>query len=67
MVADPKTFEPWFEDMEVSNPLDFNGYEEKLAALFSSDLFFNFSSSLLYRFIGNLRFLSIPNLFSAIF
>ena len=32
MVADPKTFEPWFEDMEVSNPLDFNGYEEKLAA-----------------------------------
>jgi acetyl-CoA carboxylase carboxyl transferase subunit beta len=32
MVADPKTFEPWFEDMEVSNPLDFEGYEEKLAA-----------------------------------
>jgi len=32
MVADPKTFEPWFEDMEVSNPLDFDGYEEKLAA-----------------------------------
>lgn len=32
MVADLKTFEPWFEDMEVSNPLDFNGYEEKLAA-----------------------------------
>lgn len=32
MVADPKTFEPWFEDMEVSNPLDYEGYEEKLAA-----------------------------------
>lgn len=32
MVADPQTFEPWFEDMEVSNPLDFDGYEEKLAA-----------------------------------
>jgi acetyl-CoA carboxylase carboxyl transferase subunit beta len=32
MVADPKTFEPWFEDMEVSNPLHFDGYEEKLAA-----------------------------------
>ena len=32
MVADFKTFEPWFEDMEVSNPLDFEGYEEKLAA-----------------------------------
>lgn len=32
MVADPKTFEPWFEEMEVSNPLNFEGYEEKLAA-----------------------------------
>ncbi len=32
MVADYKTFEPWFEDMEVSNPLDYQGYEEKLAA-----------------------------------
>lgn len=32
MVADPKTFEPWFEDMEVSNSLDYEGYEDKLAA-----------------------------------
>lgn len=32
MVADYKTFEPWFEDMAVSNPLNFEGYEEKLAA-----------------------------------
>lgn len=32
MLADPKTFEPWFEDMEVSNPLDYEGYEDKLAA-----------------------------------
>lgn len=32
MVADPHTFEPWFEDMPVSNPLDYEGYEEKLAA-----------------------------------
>lgn len=32
MVADSKTFEPWFEDMEVSNPLDYEGYEDKLAA-----------------------------------
>ena len=32
MVADYKTFEPWFEDMEVSNPLNYEGYEEKLAA-----------------------------------
>ena len=32
MIADPKTFEPWFEDMEVSNPLDYEGYEDKLAA-----------------------------------
>lgn len=31
MVADPKTFTPWFEDMPVSNPLNFEGYEEKLA------------------------------------
>ena len=33
MVADPKTFEPWFEEMEYSNPLQFPGYEEKLAAV----------------------------------
>lgn len=32
MVADIKTFEPWFEDIEVSNPLAYEGYEEKLAA-----------------------------------
>ena len=32
MVADYNTFEPWFEDMPVSNPLNFEGYEEKLAA-----------------------------------
>lgn len=32
MVADIKSFEPWFEDMEVSNPLNYKGYEEKLAA-----------------------------------
>lgn len=32
MVADIKSFEPWFEDMEVSNPLNYEGYEEKLAA-----------------------------------
>ena len=31
MVADRKSFIPWFEDMPVSNPLDFEGYEEKLA------------------------------------
>lgn len=32
MVADAKSFEPWFEDIEVSNPLDYEGYEDKLAA-----------------------------------
>lgn len=32
MVADPNTFEPWFEDMPVSNPLSYEGYEAKLAA-----------------------------------
>ena len=32
MVADPKSFEPWFDEMESKNPLDFSGYEEKIAA-----------------------------------
>ena len=32
MVADAKSFEPWFDDMEVSNPLNYEGYEDKLAA-----------------------------------
>lgn len=31
MVADPHTFEPWFADLPVSNPLAYEGYEEKLA------------------------------------
>lgn len=31
MVADAGTFEPWFENVEETNPLDFPGYEEKLA------------------------------------
>ena len=31
MVTDPGTFEEWFTDMEVSNPLDYKGYEDKLA------------------------------------
>ena len=30
MVADPHTFEPWFTDMPVRNPLGYEGYEEKL-------------------------------------
>ena len=30
MVADRQSFIPWFEDMPVSNPLNFEGYEEKL-------------------------------------
>ncbi len=33
MVADPGTFESWFEDVAETNPLDFPGYEEKLAAV----------------------------------
>lgn len=32
MVADAGTFEVWFEDLEPSNPLEFDGYEEKVAA-----------------------------------
>lgn len=31
MVADPHTFEPWFADMPVRNPLNYDGYEEKLS------------------------------------
>ena len=31
MVCDRDSFEPWFEEMEASNPLDFPGYEDKLA------------------------------------
>ncbi len=32
MVADPKSFAPWFDEMESKNPLHFGGYEEKIAA-----------------------------------
>lgn len=28
MVADPHTFEPWFTDLPVHNPLNYEGYEE---------------------------------------
>lgn len=31
MVADPHTFEPWFENTEIKNPLSYEGYEEKIA------------------------------------
>ncbi len=31
MVADPGSFEEWFTELEVSNPLNYSGYEEKLA------------------------------------
>lgn len=30
MVADPGTFEEWFTDFEVKNPLQYQGYEKKL-------------------------------------
>lgn len=33
MVADPGTFEAWFEDLEEKNPLQYPGYEEKLEEL----------------------------------
>lgn len=33
MVVDAGTFEPWFEDIEETNPLNFPGYEEKLAQI----------------------------------
>lgn len=30
MVADPGTFQPWFEHTEIQNPLSYEGYEDKL-------------------------------------
>ena len=32
-MADTGTFEPWFEDMDVKNPLNYPGYEEKIKEL----------------------------------
>lgn len=32
MVADPHTFEPWFTEEPICNPLSYEGYEEKLLA-----------------------------------
>lgn len=32
MVADSKSFVPWFHEMESKNPLEFPGYEDKIAA-----------------------------------
>lgn len=33
MVADSKTFIPWFEHTDIENPLGFSGYEEKITKL----------------------------------
>ena len=33
MIADPDTFEEWDEELVTCNPLQFRGYEEKVAAL----------------------------------
>ena len=33
MVADPGTFEAWFEETQIQNPLEFEGYEDKLSAV----------------------------------
>ena len=33
MVADPKTFQPWFTQTKIENPLNFEGYEEKLKSV----------------------------------
>ena len=30
MVADPHSFEPWFTDMPLCNPLEYEGYEDKV-------------------------------------
>ena len=32
MVSDPGTFEQWFENQPIRNPLNYKGYEEKLQA-----------------------------------
>ena len=33
MVADTGTFQEWFTDLETENPLEYPGYEEKIANL----------------------------------
>ncbi len=33
MIGDEGSFQPWFEGMEVENPLEFPGYEDKVAEL----------------------------------
>lgn len=33
MVADQRTFQEWFTDLETENPLEYPGYEEKIADL----------------------------------
>ena len=33
MVADPGSFEPWFENLPVKNPLAYEGYAEKIAEM----------------------------------
>ena len=33
MVSDPHTFKQWFKETEIKNPLQFEGYEEKLLKL----------------------------------
>ena len=33
MVADTGTFQEWFTDLETENPLEYPGYEEKIADL----------------------------------
>lgn len=33
MVADPGTFQEWFTNLETENPLEYPGYEEKIADL----------------------------------
>ncbi len=33
MIADSKSFKPWFSETEITNPLGFEGYEDKLIAV----------------------------------
>lgn len=33
MVCDNETFVPWFEDLDICNPLNFEGYEDKLQSV----------------------------------
>ena len=62
MVTDPGTFEEWFTDMEVSNPLDYKGYEDKLLKWYVVSL----EETVAESFEENQRLLHIISLFTLV-